>query len=244
MGSLFLSDLFSVTIVTVVYWGNPDFYWKKAMKVKVNGLSLVVFSILMSAPMFLGCSDDGDSVVENANIDDDATAVISEEDKNALLFMLEEEKLAKDTYAFLYDTWGMVQFNNIKQSEESHMNAVVTLLEAFDIDYEILPNGKFDNSDLQALYNKFEEDGVVDEVSALSIGATIEDLDIVDLEEHIQATTNSNIASVFASLQCGSRNHLRSFTQSLENIGSSYEPQFLTVEEYQSILDGSREQCN
>ena len=84
----------------------------------------------------------------------------------------------------------------------------------------------------------------MDEVSALNIGATIEDLDIVDLEEHIQATTNSDIANVFASLQCGSRNHLRSFTQSLENIGSSYEPQFLTVEEYQSILDDSHKQCN
>lgn len=205
---------------------------------------MAVFSILMSAPMFLGCSDNGDSVAENANIDDDAVGIISEEDKNALLFMLEEEKLARDTYTFLYDTWGMVQFNNIKQSEESHMNAVVTLLDAFNVDYEILPNGKFDNNDLQALYNKFEEDGEMDEVSALNIGATIEDLDIVDLEEHIQATTNSDIANVFASLQCGSRNHLRSFTQSLENIGSSYEPQFLTVEEYQSILDDSHEQCN
>lgn len=205
---------------------------------------MAVLSILISSPMFLGCSDNGDGVAENAIIDDEATAVISEEDKNALLFMLEEEKLARDTYTFLYDTWGMVQFNNIKQSEESHMTAVVTLLEAYNADYEILPNGKFDNSDLQALYNKFEEDGVMDEVSALNIGATIEDLDIVDLEEHIQATTNSDIANVFASLQCGSRNHLRSFTQSLENIGSSYEPQFLTVEEYQSILDGSHEQCN
>ena len=214
------------------------------MKVKVKEFSWVVLSILISSPMFLGCSDNGDSVAENANIDDDAVGIISEEDKNALLFMLEEEKLARDIYTFLYDTWGMVQFNNIKQSEESHMTAVVTLLEAFDVDYEILPDGKFDNGDLQALYEKFKEDGVVDEVSALSIGATIEDLDIVDLEEHIQATTNSNIASVFASLQCGSRNHLRSFTQSLENIGSSYEPQFLTVEEYQSILEGSHEQCN
>ncbi|RIV73217.1 DUF2202 domain-containing protein [Flagellimonas aequoris] len=214
------------------------------MKVKVKEFSWVVLSILISIPMFWGCSDNGDSVVENAIIDDEATAIISEEDKNALLFMLEEEKLARDTYAFLYDTWGMVQFNNIKQSEELHMTAVVTLLDAFNVDYEILPNGEFDNNDLQALYNKFEEDGVMDEVSALKIGATIEDLDIVDLEEHIQATTNSDIASVFASLQCGSRNHLRSFTQSLENIGSSYEPQFLTVEEYQSILDDSHEQCN
>ncbi|MCB0372819.1 MAG: DUF2202 domain-containing protein, partial [Muricauda sp.] len=168
----------------------------------------------------------------------------SEEDQNALLFMLEEEKLARDTYKFLNEQWELVQFENIMQSEQSHMSAVEALLKAYGIGYEILENGKFNNEDLQALYNKFVVDGVVDKTTALTIGATIEDLDIVDLEENIQATSNSDIADVFLSLQCGSRNHLRSFTQSLENIGSSYEPQFLTVEEYQSILDGSHEQCN
>ena len=210
--------------------------------------------------MILGCSDsNGDEInalIENSanNMDDqvddsssepaeDASS-LSEEDQNALLFMLEEEKLARDTYKFLNEQWELVQFENIMQSEQSHMSAVEALLKAYGIGYEILENGKFNNEDLQALYNKFVVDGVVDKTTALTIGATIEDLDIVDLEENIQVTSNSDIADVFLSLQCGSRNHLRSFTQSLENIGSSYEPQFLTVEEYQSILDGSREQCN
>ncbi|WP_431163024.1 DUF2202 domain-containing protein [Flagellimonas beolgyonensis] len=234
------------------------------MKVRVERLGLILFSVLLATSMIMGCSDSNDDPMEFqidnriddavTNVDDafdqssddttDNTSTINEEDKNALLFMLEEEKLARDTYKFLNAYWGLVQFENIMQSEQSHMNAVETLVKAYHIDYEILEEGQFGNEDLQAWYDKFVSDGIVDEVAALTVGATIEDLDIVDLEEHIQATSNSDIADVFASLQCGSRNHLRSFVQSLENLGSTYAPQFLTQEAFDIILDGAREQCN
>ncbi len=234
------------------------------MKVRVERLGLILFSVLLASSMIMGCSDSNDDPMEFqidnriddavTNVDDafdqssddttDNTSTINEEDKNALLFMLEEEKLARDTYKFLNAYWGLVQFENIMQSEQSHMNAVETLVKAYHIDYEILEEGQFSNEDLQAWYDKFVTDGIVDEVAALTVGATIEDLDIVDLEEHIQATSNSDIAEVFASLQCGSRNHLRSFVQSLENSGATYAPQFLTQEAFDIILDGAREQCN
>jgi len=233
------------------------------MKVRIERFGPILLSILFVSGMILGCSDSNENIVpqiENsiddsgANVDDssdettddssDDTTSVSEEDEQALLFMLEEEKLARDTYKFLNEYWGIVQFENIMQSEQSHMDAVETLVIAYDLEYEILEEGKFNDQDLQAWYDKFVEDGVVDEVAALTVGATIEDLDIVDLEEQIQATSNTDIADVFSSLQCGSRNHLRSFVQSIENLGSTYTPQFLTQDEYDAILDGSHEQCN
>ena len=215
------------------------------MKARITVLGPVLFSILLVFGMLSGCSDSNDEPIDpQINNDIDDTTLISEEDEQALLFMLEEEKLARDTYQFLNDYWDMVQFENIMQSEQSHMNAVETLLKAYRIPYEILENGKFNNEDLQTWYNKFVEEGVVDEVAALTIGATIEDLDIVDLDDHIQATSNTYIIEVFSSLQCGSRNHLRSFVQSIENLGSAYEPQFLAQETYDAVLEGSHEQCN
>lgn len=216
---------------------------RKIMKARITVLGPVLFSILLVFGMLSGCSDSSDEPID-PQINNDDTTLISEEDEQALLFMLEEEKLARDTYQFLNDYWDMVQFENIMQSEQSHMNAVETLLKAYRIPYEILENGKFNNEDLQTWYDKFAEEGVVDEVAALTIGATIEDLDIVDLDDHIQATSNTYIIEVFSSLQCGSRNHLRSFVQSIENLGSTYEPQFLAQETYDAILEGSHEQCN
>ncbi len=220
------------------------------MKVRIERIGSFFMIVLFVSAMIFGCSDSNDDSVdpqiENSSNDDDLDdgSSIVDEDEAALLFMLEEEKLARDTYKFLNEYWGMVQFENIMQSEQSHMDAVEALLNAYDMEYEILGEGVFENEDLQAWYDKFVEDGVVDEVAALKVGATIEDLDIVDLEEQIQATSNTDIAEVFSSLQCGSRNHLRSFVQSIENLGESYTPQFLAQEEYDTILEGSHEQCN
>ncbi|MGB5436624.1 MAG: DUF2202 domain-containing protein [Maribacter sp.] len=167
----------------------------------------------------------------------------SEEDINALLFMLEEEKLARDTYMYLDELWGINQFANIKLSEQTHMNAVANLLDQYNIDYTLLPDGAFENQELQDYYNQFVEKGQIDRVNALEVGATIEDLDIVDLENYINASSNADIILVFESLQCGSRNHLRSFVRGLENLGETYAPQFLTIEEYNAIMDSTNESC-
>lgn len=181
---------------------------------------------------------------ENDDTDSISNTPLDQKDKDALLFMLEEEKLARDTYMYLDNLWSINLFSNIKNSEQSHMNAIVDLLEQYKIDYTILPNGKFENENLQNYYNQFIIDGSLSTTNALKIGATIEDLDIVDLEEYINDTTNTSIISVFESLQCGSKNHLKSFITGIINTGDSYTPQFLTQLEYDTILADSRKSCN
>lgn len=197
---------------------------------------LLVF--FMSLTFFSSCTDDDDTDNENVS------QTITESDEAALIFMLEEEKLARDTYAYLDGLWSINQFANIMNSEQTHMNAVENLLIQYNLDYTILPVGEFENQDLQNLYNQFVIDGAVNTANALQIGATIEDLDIVDLQSNLDATTNSDLISVFEMLQCGSRNHLRSFVSSIEISGSTYIPQFLTQDWYDSILSASHEQCN
>lgn len=200
----------------------------------ISVLSIIILTL--SLPFLYACHDDNDN---NNEIE-----TITDSDKAALLFMLEEEKLARDTYTYLNNSWSINQFANIKNSEQTHMDAVENLLIQNKIPYTILPAGEFANQDLQNYYNQFIIDGTISQANSLQIGATIEDLDIVDLEENIQATSNAAIISVFESLQCGSRNHLRSFVSSIENSGSTYTPQFLTQDSYNAILSGSHEQCN
>ncbi len=193
------------------------------------------FIAIVIALLSFSCSDDDN----NSN-----SISLSQEEKDGLLFMLEEEKLARDTYIYMNNLWGLNQFNNIKNSEQSHIDAIVSILEQNDIEYTILPQGEFSYQNLQDLYNQFVIDGQVSSESALQIGATIEDLDIVDLEDYINDSTNSVLISTYENLQCGSRNHLRSFVTAIENLGFTYTPQFLTLEEYEAILNSSREQCN
>ena len=193
------------------------------------------FIAIVIALLSFSCSDDDN----NSN-----STSLSQEEKDGLLFMLEEEKLARDTYIYMNNLWRLNQFNNIKNSEQSHMDAIVSILEQNDIEYTILPQGEFSYQNLQDLYNQFVIDGQVSSESALQIGATIEDLDIVDLEDYINDSTNAVLISTYENLQCGSRNHLRSFVTAIENLGFTYTPQFLTLEEYEAILNSSREQCN
>lgn len=211
------------------------------MKTLKKNLLLILIATL---GFTFSCSDNNsndDISQEEENITYDE---LSDADRDALLFMLEEEKLARDTYIYLNNTWSIMQFANIKNSEQSHMNAVATLLDIYDVDYTILPEGEFYDADLQAFYDQFVIDGSISSANALQIGATIEDLDIVDLQDYIDDTENDALLNVFDGLQCGSRNHLRSFTNAITNNGDTYTPQFLTQEEYDDILNGTHEQCN
>lgn len=204
-------------------------------------ISLAVIT-LFTASWFMSCENDETDITLD-NQQNTALTAISLEDQEALLFMLEEEKLARDTYIYLDELWGINQFSNIQISEQSHLNAVANLLDAFDIDYAIKPEGVFTNQEIQKLFDEFIAKGSLNIIEALEVGATIEDLDIVDLQDYINATSNTALISVFESLQCGSRNHLRSFVSALENTGNTYTPQFLTVEEYELIISDSNEQC-
>jgi len=187
-------------------------------------------------------SEDPDS--DNPDPGDPDSGELNSDDQESLYFMLEEEKLARDVYTYLGALWEAAIFENITQSEIQHVAAVETLLTSYGLEYEILDPGTFEDTNLQELYDSLTEMGAVDLEAALRVGATIEDLDILDLQQFIDATDTEAIQAVFESLQCGSRNHLRSFISSLENLDASYTPQFISQELYDSILDSDYEQCN
>lgn len=208
---------------------------KLVPKFSIGAFALMLLTISTN----LSCDDNE----TNTSLDELESINVSNEDTNALLFMLEEEKLARDTYEYLDDLYGINQFSNIKLSEQSHMNAVAKLLDQYNIAYTILPYGEFKNQEMQDLYDQFVEKGQIDAMNALEVGATIEDLDIVDLDVFIEATSNTSIISVFESLQCGSRNHLRSFVRAIENSSETYQPQFLSIEAYNDIIDDTNEKC-
>ena len=73
------------------------------------------------------------------------------------------------------------------------------------------------------------------------VGATIEDLDIADLEHWLSKTDNEDIKFVYENLMKGSRNHLRAFIRMLNNYGANYSPQYISKEEYEQIINSQME---
>lgn len=180
---------------------------------------------------------------ENTLSDTEKIRPISSTEIADLLYLIEEEKLARDTYVYLYQKWNVQQFNNIKNSEQTHMNAVENLLKKYKISYKILAAGNFSNPELQSLYTQLTTQGNASKIEALKVGATIEDVDIKDLEKMAAETRLPDLNAVYSNLMCGSRNHMRAFSGSLKNLGATYVPQFITQAEYDAIINSTNEQC-
>lgn len=160
-----------------------------------------------------------------------------------LMLMREEEKLARDVYFSLYETWNYPIFRNIGESEQQHMDAVKLLLDAYELDDPVGVDepGVFASLELQGLYDSLVEEGKQSLVGALTVGATIEDLDIADLQKQIEANDNEDIGIVYQNLMKGSRNHMRSFTRLLEREEVFYAAQFITPEYLAGILATNQE---
>jgi len=100
--------------------------------------------------------------------------------------------------------------------------------------------GVFTNPDLQSLYNELVARGSQSLAEALKVGAAIEEIDILDLQERLAQTDNADLQQVFNNLLSGSYNHLRAFVSTLNSqTGEIYQPQHLSPEAYQAIISAS-----
>lgn len=168
---------------------------------------------------------------------------ISAEERAGLVYMREEEKLARDVYRELFATWQLPIFENIAQSEATHTEAVRTLLDKYRITDPVIDdgNGTFVNPDLAALYAALVAQGKQSLEDALIVGATIEDLDIKDIADQLAQTDNQDIQMVYQQLVRGSRNHLRAFYGQLTKRGATYAPQYITQDVFDSIVSTAQE---
>jgi hypothetical protein len=167
---------------------------------------------------------------------------LSADEIAGLLFMREEEKVARDVYLALYETWGSQVFSNIARSEQSHMDAIKTLLDRYGLADPAADNdiGQFTDPDLQALYDDLSAQWQVSLAEALKVGAVIEEVDIADLIEELEAVEHSDIQRVYGQLLQGSENHLRAFVSNLERqTGEAYQSQVLDQATYDEIVSAA-----
>jgi len=170
-----------------------------------------------------------------------ATGDLSDEEAQGLLYMREEEKLARDLYNAFYATWGLPVFQNIAASEQTHMDAIKVLLDRYGLaDPAQAQPGVFSDPDLQALYNQLLASGNQSLGNAIKAGGAVEEVDILDLQARNELTDQADILKVYGNLKSGSENHLRAFVRTLlRQTGETYQPQYLSPEAYQAILGGA-----
>lgn len=159
---------------------------------------------------------------------------LTQAESDALMFMYEEEQMARDVYTYLAGLYTQPMFSNIARAEQTHMDSVKGLLDRYDLALPVLaPAGKFNNPDLQKLYDELTVSGSRSLADALMVGAAIEEIDILDLKERVAQTDQEDIRQVFESLLYGSYNHLNAFSSVYaQQTGAAYTPQYMIEADY------------
>lgn len=168
------------------------------------------------------------------------TGSISQLEKDGLIWMREEEKLARDVYITLNTQYNSRVFTNISLSEQKHMNALKNLLDKYRIADPVENDavGYYTNEYFKTLYNELIESGNLSLVQAFLVGAEIEEIDILDLKKQISLVDdNQDIITVYNNLLLGSYNHLNAFVANLKAQGLTYTPKYLDESTYNSIIN-------
>ncbi len=189
--------------------------------------------------------------------------VLDFNEETHLVFMREEEKLARDVYT----TLGMMYpdspvFGRIDDSEQRHTEAVREMLENYGIED---PNtndntGVFTGEDYATYFEKkyaeLTAQAASGELSALYVGALIEELDMLDIHRcpevilsqdnaidsedlcGLDYTDEQDIQRLYESLLEGSASHLRGYVSAIEAIigEGAYVPQLLDAATYEAIV--------
>ncbi len=136
--------------------------------------------------------------------------------KGDLLFMWEEEKLARDVYEYLNSRYGSRVFANISLSEQRHMDAVARLLTKYEIQGEINGEvrGEFSIPEIQTMYLELIEKGEQSLYAAFEVGRAVEMADIDDLSDRI-SRAQPDAKLIYSNLLKGSNRHLAAFNRQL-----------------------------
>ena len=146
-----------------------------------------------------------------------STSAITPEDATTILFIKQEEKLARDVYLALGEAWGTQVFFSIANSEQQHMDAVDGLIARFAlVDTTPAESGVFTIPALTELYAALMTKGLKSETEALEVGVLVEETDIADLEDMIAQIDDAAVDQTLGNLLRGSYNHLAAFSGLLD----------------------------
>ena len=196
-------------------------------------------------------------------IDSDSSATLDYNEQTHLVFMREEEKLARDVYITLGTLYpDSTVFGNIDDSEQRHTNAIRDLL----LKYGVEDPSTNDNVGMYTCeqygwyftekFTLLTEMAQASEFDAYMVGALIEELDmydinlcpkvIVETEKKIRSeddcgrlyTDNPDVERLLSSLLEGSESHLRAYVENIEKITGEASPHdsHLPSEQVDAIL--------
>jgi len=154
-----------------------------------------------------------------ANENGSSITELTQEQKDELLFIYQEEKVARDVYITLGEYYpNQTVYANIQKSEQEHIDSAQVLCEKYGVDISNVDEddvGTYVVPALQELYDTLVAQGYQSELSGLMVGEYIELTDIDDLH-HAAEGMPSDVVKVFENLTNGSLSHLDAFRSAID----------------------------
>ncbi|MEA3490932.1 MAG: DUF2202 domain-containing protein [Campylobacterota bacterium] len=150
-------------------------------------------------------------------------AALTQEQKDELFFIYQEEKVARDVYITLGKLYPNENtFASIQLSEQRHIDAAQGLCEKYGIDISAVDEdqvGNFVLPVLQDLYDTCIGLGEESLPDALRVGELVEVTDIKDLDHAINdLDMPDDVIRVYENLREGSYNHLEAFQSAIARV--------------------------
>ena len=181
-------------------------------------LVILLFNLALPVPAWAASSPGGQR--SKAQCQNLVSASLSPAEKADLMFVREEEKMARDLYISFNRLYGsqVRVFANIARAEQTHMNAIKPLLDAYGLADPVVSNpiGAFTHPDLRELYDELLLKGQASLTNAFEVGVRVEELDIGDLGKALKTSQSPCIDKVYLNLLRGSESHLRAFNRQLQ----------------------------
>ena len=138
---------------------------------------------------------------------------LTEEQRNTLGAMAQEEKLAHDLYADFAGRYDAAIFDRIAAAELQHLTAVRTLLDRYELTdpTEGVPAGQFSDATVQATYDQLLARGQENLAAALQVGQDVEQADIDALRAAMDGLNAPDVQRTYTHLLTASQHHLAAF---------------------------------
>jgi hypothetical protein len=194
----------------------------------------VILSTLLSTFILTGCMANGNGYSQNNqreynrqsnNTNMNQSTTVSNQIKNSLAYMYDEERLAKEIYLAIYEKQPVQQLSKIaSKAEGRHIDAVKDLAQRYGVATPYQQAGQYATAHIQSLYNQLYAKGIRSQKDALEVGCMVEVIDVDDLNNYIDEAQRANAQDVLQTynfLRKGSYNHYWAFDKGLQQIGVS-----------------------
>lgn len=233
------------------------------MTLRLTQITSYLFVAALGCSVSLALAEKPQNRQQGKTTDGAISKTLDTNEKTHLIYMREEEKLARDVYVTLGTRYANKKiFGIIDDSEQRHTCAVCDMLKKYGVDDPSTNDnvGVYTGEDFGPYFTKryqaLVQRGSTSALEALMVGALIEEMDMDDImycpKEILEQdngisdkddcgkayTDNPDIQQLYASLLKGSENHLRAFVRNIERIQGegTYVAQYLPQVQVNEIL--------